>query len=451
MTNVPRVDELNIFNEPGMANTLRVTILALLASALGISALTLFLKWRQTPQLALMSAASCFVALALSRSGRIRSAILLPLFGITYAVLHLAARSDGIQNIGLAILPVLIMLGSQVLDRLTLVFFTAAEILGVMAMLAIRYFALQAESFSANDMGDLFIFAVTCATAALMGRLLAVRIEDGFRLVLDSESRYRRIFENVQDVYYEMNVDGILFELNPAGAALFGIPHEGMVGRPLTPFCENRAEFDALCADVRAHGRVLNRELVIRDSGGVPHHVLVNASLQTGPRTGVQRVIGSIRDITDRKRAEEALRESERTFRELLEGVQFVAVVTALNGKIIFCNDYTLTITGWSKEDVIGRAAKELLDLASPFQAADQKSTAPQRTGASRSSKAASCRRTAVAVGFNGAALRSATWPAAWPASPVWGRMSLNSEHCGPKRRNAKAKNVSGIWPIERR
>ena len=35
-------------------------------------------------------------------------------------------------------------------------------------------------------------------------------------LVRDSESRYRRIFENVQDVYYEMRTDGILLELSPA-------------------------------------------------------------------------------------------------------------------------------------------------------------------------------------------------------------------------------------------
>jgi PAS domain S-box-containing protein len=374
MTNIPRVHAPDLFDEPGMANTLRVTLLAMLASALAFSALTLFLRWRHAPQLALLSAASCLVALVLSRSGRIRPAMLLPLLSITYAILHLAARSDGIQNIGLAILPVLIILGSLVLSRLTLILFTAGEILAIVVMLAIRYFVLQVERYSTNDMGDLFIFILTCATTALVGRLLAVRIEDGFRLTRDSESRYRRIFENVQDVCYEMDIDGILLELNPAGAALFGIPRERMIGRPLTPFCENTSEFDALRTAVRAHGRVSNRELVIR-SGAAFRHVLVNASLQIDLRTGEERVIGSIRDVTERKRAEESLRESERMFRDLLEGVQFVAVVTALNGKIIFCNDYALAITGWSKEEVIGRAAKELLDQESLLQTTDQKTT----------------------------------------------------------------------------
>ena len=160
MTKFPRIDGPNLFDERGMASTLRVTLLAMLSSAVAISAFTLFLRWRHTPQLALMSAASCLVALVWSRFGRIRSAMLLPLFSITYAILHLAARSDGIQNIGLAILPVLIILGSLVLSRLALVLFTAAEILAIVAMLAIRYFVLEAERYSTNDMGDLFIFAL---------------------------------------------------------------------------------------------------------------------------------------------------------------------------------------------------------------------------------------------------------------------------------------------------
>jgi hypothetical protein len=115
--------------------------------------------------------------------------MMLPLSTIAYAVLHLAGRSDGIQNIGLAILPVLITMASLLLDRLMLVFFTAGTVFAVSGMLAIRYFVLHAERYSTNDMGDLFIFTLTCATAALMGRLLAVRIQEGFRLVLSSESR----------------------------------------------------------------------------------------------------------------------------------------------------------------------------------------------------------------------------------------------------------------------
>jgi PAS domain S-box-containing protein len=91
-----------------------------------------------------------------------------------------------------------------------------------------------------------------------------------------------------------------------------------------------------------------------------------------GRQLGVQ---GSERDITERKLAEQALLESERRFRELLEDVQLVAVMTDLNGAITFCNDYTLRLTGWTRREVIGRPATEFLNPVTPFLATEQGSS----------------------------------------------------------------------------
>jgi PAS domain S-box-containing protein len=70
------------------------------------------------------------------------------------------------------------------------------------------------------------------------------------------------------------------------------------------------------------------------------------------------------------KTADDALRQSERRFRELLEDANLVAVMTDSSGAIDFWNGYARAITGWSKEEVIGRPAREFLDPA-PLAPAD--------------------------------------------------------------------------------
>jgi PAS domain S-box-containing protein len=49
------------------------------------------------------------------------------------------------------------------------------------------------------------------------------------------------------------------------------------------------------------------------------------------------------------------LRESERRFREMLENINLIALTLDNNGKITFCNDYLLTLTGWNREEVINQ------------------------------------------------------------------------------------------------
>jgi len=79
---------------------------------------------------------------------------------------------------------------------------------------------------------------------------------------------------------------------------------------------------------------------------------------EAGRQIGVQ---GSERDITDRKLADVALRESERRFRGLLEHVQLAAAIFDVKGNCAFVNNYALAITGWTRDELMGRHVTELL------------------------------------------------------------------------------------------
>ncbi len=65
--------------------------------------------------------------------------------------------------------------------------------------------------------------------------------------------------------------------------------------------------------------------------------------------------VGTMVDADARVKSEISLRESERRFRTILERVQSVGLILDTCGRIIFANDYLLNITGWNREEVIGK------------------------------------------------------------------------------------------------
>jgi two-component system cell cycle sensor histidine kinase/response regulator CckA len=66
-------------------------------------------------------------------------------------------------------------------------------------------------------------------------------------------------------------------------------------------------------------------------------------------------------DVTEQKTAERTLRESERRFREVLENVDLIALTLDKGGIITFCNDYLLTLTGWTQAEIVGQDCFRIL------------------------------------------------------------------------------------------
>ncbi len=66
-------------------------------------------------------------------------------------------------------------------------------------------------------------------------------------------------------------------------------------------------------------------------------------------------VLGTYEDITERKLAEQALRESENKFRNVLENIQLIGLMLDKNGRLTFANDFLLELTGWKREEAIGQ------------------------------------------------------------------------------------------------
>jgi PAS domain S-box-containing protein len=65
-------------------------------------------------------------------------------------------------------------------------------------------------------------------------------------------------------------------------------------------------------------------------------------------------IVGVWTDITDRKHAEDELHATERRFREILDNLELISIMVDNENRLIYCNDYFLRLTGWSREEAIG-------------------------------------------------------------------------------------------------
>jgi PAS domain S-box-containing protein len=65
-------------------------------------------------------------------------------------------------------------------------------------------------------------------------------------------------------------------------------------------------------------------------------------------------IVGVWTDITDRKRAEDELHDTEGRFRDILDNLELISIMVGHEGRLIYCNDYFLRLTGWSREEAIG-------------------------------------------------------------------------------------------------
>ncbi|MGA7538694.1 MAG: PAS domain S-box protein [Steroidobacteraceae bacterium] len=79
-----------------------------------------------------------------------------------------------------------------------------------------------------------------------------------------------------------------------------------------------------------------------------------------GEGSEVIRFAGVAEDITDRRLALEELKESQRRFQQILGNVRMLSVMLDAEGRITYCNDFLLHLTGWRREEVMGRSWYEL-------------------------------------------------------------------------------------------
>ncbi|GEM_PF-1183194 len=175
----------------------------------------------------------------------------------------------------------------------------------------------------------------------------------------ESEKQYRSILDNLQDGFMRGNKEGKIILANRFAARIFGFdsPQE-MIGVPFLSRYKNSEDRDFVLENLNNYSKIENLEIEAVKKDGTSFWVSQNAQYYYDDQGKILGTEGFVRDITERKKIENELRESEEKFREVFNNANdamFLHVIdeNGLPGTFIEVNDVAAKRLGYTRDELL--------------------------------------------------------------------------------------------------
>jgi PAS domain S-box-containing protein len=212
-----------------------------------------------------------------------------------------------------------------------------------------------ATDYVVKDRPGRLVPAIRLALARVEEKRDRHRIEEALR---QNQQRFQAITENVADMISVIDAEGRSLYRNPAYRDLFGDAGDQLGDAPFSRIHpEDRERVRAVLNRIILTGAKHRLEYRYQLPDGAVHHIEAAGSVIRDTGGKVLNVLVVSRDITERKRSEEQVRE----LAALLEKTQDAIYVRDLDQHITYWNSGAERLYGWKADEILGRRAVELL------------------------------------------------------------------------------------------
>jgi len=175
------------------------------------------------------------------------------------------------------------------------------------------------------------------------------------RALRESEERYRNLVERAHDGIVLIQ-DRIIRFANTSMAMMLGYTISEMVGSAFTKYVNEKEVsklIDRYQRRIEGESVPSTYETVLQRRDGSLINVELNAGLITSGDRPADLVF--VRDITERRKMEQALRESEERFRSLVENINEILFTTDMRGRVSYVSPVIERLSGFAVDEIVGR------------------------------------------------------------------------------------------------
>jgi diguanylate cyclase (GGDEF)-like protein/PAS domain S-box-containing protein len=180
-----------------------------------------------------------------------------------------------------------------------------------------------------------------------------------------SEAKFRGLFECIAEGVYQSARDGRLLSVNPAFVGMLGYASAAeMYALPsVTALYWHAADRDEFVRCMEAEGEIRDAESLMRTRGGEQIVVLENARPMRDADGRISGYEGTIVDITERKRAEQAIFAEKERAQVTLQSIGDAVISNDAHGRIEYINPVAESLTAWPLAEARGQPIDKVLRL----------------------------------------------------------------------------------------